>query len=158
MSSWSLSSWVNWSLSPPDISRKKLMVGAERSWALLEWKDKMTIFIIFEVRETSPTGHVQKGSLGVKKGMGHYFIICAVNLPETLMLESILAKRCACILGRALGQIWYGKESKMIGQRKTKTQKKRPHLSDLNHPFGTLLISEDAHTLLWVCSSVLLLS
>lgn len=50
-----------------------------------------------------------------------YFIICAFSLPETLMLESILAKRCVYIRRRAMGQIRYGKQSRMIDQRKTRT-------------------------------------
>ena len=37
------------------------------------------------------------------------------------MLESILAKRCVYIRRRAMSQIRYGKQSRMIDQRKTKT-------------------------------------
>ena len=54
----------------------------------------MTTFFTLEVKETFPTKHAQKGSSGVKKGRGLQPIICPANLPETFMLESILAKRC----------------------------------------------------------------
>ena len=57
-------------------------------------------------------------------------IVGPVNFPETLALESILAKRCVCTQGRALSRAKCGlkaRQSKMIGQRK-------PHTSDLNHP------------------------
>lgn len=64
--------------------------------------------------------------LRFKKGEGHHPIISAVNLPETILLQSTLAKRCACISGRALGLIREGKRSKMTDQMKTKTQNHCP--------------------------------
>ena len=74
------------------------------------------MFLILEVKETSQTTHVQKGSSGVREGRGHQTIIGSVNFSETLALESILAKRCTCTQGRALSQAKYGLKAR---QRKT---------------------------------------
>ena len=43
----------------------------------------------------------------------------------------------------------------MIGQRKSKPQKNCPHISDLDHLYGTLLTKADICTVLWVCTSAL---
>ena len=61
----------------------------------------------------------------------NYFIICAFSLPETLMLESILAKRCMYIR-RAMGQIRYDKQSRIIDQRKTKTNPAKTALIEVS--------------------------
>ena len=49
-----------------------------------------------------------------------------------------------------------GEAKKITSQRKTKTQKNCPHISDLNRPPGALLILEDTQThTLCMCISVL---
>ena len=92
-------------------------------------KDKMTASIIFLNQGGLSNCACVERLHGVKKGEStifffflreNYFIICAFSLPETLMLESILAKRCMYIR-RAMGQIRYDKQSRIIDQRKTKT-------------------------------------
>ena len=57
------------------------------------------MFFILEIKEISHTTRVQKGSSRVREGRGDRPIIYPSNLAETLMLESILAKRCICSLG-----------------------------------------------------------
>ena len=152
LSSWNLSSWVNWGLSPPDTSRKKLMAGAE-----LCWSKEINDHIYHSWGQGDlPNCTCTERLLRGQKGRGCYPIIGAVNLPETPTVESILAKKCAHMV-RALGQVRCGKQSKIIGQRKTKTQKNCPQISDLNHLSGELLIKEDACTLFLVRISALLL-
>ena len=81
----------NWNLSPMDRSFKiKITAGARSCY--LDKRDH--IFLILEVKTPEST-HAQKGSSGVREGRGHQIIVPPVTFPETLMLKSILAKRCA---------------------------------------------------------------
>ena len=67
-----------------------------------------------------------------------------------------MAKRCAHISGRALGSTTCEKQSKIIGQRKTKSWKNFPYISDLNHPLGTFsTLFSDCGVLLLNCFPVL---
>ena len=66
-------------------------------------------------------GSKREGALFFFFLRANYFIIYAFSLPESLMLESILAKRCVYIWRTVMGQIRYGQQSRMIDQRKTKT-------------------------------------
>lgn len=77
----------------------------------------------------------QEEFLRFKKGEGHHAIISAVNLPETILLQSTLAKRCACISGRALGLIREGKEARWLTRWK---QKDPESLSFVNDPTPSL--------------------
>ena len=66
-------------------------------------KDRDHLFLILEVKETSGTTHSEMLLRGQGRE-GHQAIVHIVNFPETLALESILAKKCAHTWGRALGQ------------------------------------------------------
>ena len=70
--------------------------------ALLEYK--MTTSITPGVKATSPVTPVQKDSRGSKKE-GHWAIISPDTISEPFALESVFAKICAGILGRALGSV-----------------------------------------------------
>lgn len=58
------------------------------------------------------------------------------------MLEFILVKGRAYILGRVLGLVKCEKQNYTISPRKTKTWTNCPYMNDLNHPFGPLLTSK----------------
>lgn len=83
------------------------MAGARRSYPV-GIKERDHLFLILEVKETSQTTHVQKGSSGVREGRGRQPIVHPVNFPETSLLESILAKRCHVCTGKGpeSGQRW----------------------------------------------------
>ena len=55
-------------------------------------KDRDHLFLILEVKETT---HSWKGTPGVRERRGHQTVVYHVIFPETLVLELILAKRCA---------------------------------------------------------------
>ena len=72
------------------------------------------MILIFEAKETSHTTRVQKGFSGVREGSGSRAVTCSVNFPETLALESILAKRRTCTQRRALSQITRGLNARQV--------------------------------------------
>ena len=83
-------------------------------WSCKEWdmteqlnNNKSRAFLIFVLKGISQPIHEQRRSLGVNRWRGHQPIICSANLPETLVLESILAERCTYISRSSLNQIKY---------------------------------------------------
>lgn len=109
-----------WNLSPLDKYFKKKLwqeQGGAESCLAKRWRDHT--FLLLKVKETSQTTHVQKGSSGVREGRGHPTIILPVNLPETLVLESSVAKRCTHThRDPEAGQTWtQARQSQMTSQR-----------------------------------------
>ena len=70
-----------------------------------------------EVKENFPvctyTGRLPEG----QKVTGHHPIISVDIPPQASVLKSILAKSCAHMLGRVLGQVRCEKRKEVIGQR-----------------------------------------
>ena len=70
------------------------------------------------------------------------------SVPEPFALESILAKRCACLSGRALGLVRCEKSNKVFCQniKQDILLEELSYTSHLNHLSSVLLIQENAHT------------
>ena len=85
-------------------------------------KDRDHIFLILRPRKPLEWNYmVTERFFMVQRKEGHQIIVLPVNFPETLALESIMAKRDSHAQGRALGQAKCGlkaRQSKTIGQKK----------------------------------------
>jgi hypothetical protein len=121
-----------------DGAQAEQLSPVDRAESCLDKRLRHHRFLILEVNELSQTTRAQKGSSEVREGRGLQTIICSVNFPETLALESILAKRCVCAWLAVLNQTKCGlraRQSKMIGQGKPEAL---PGISDLNYPKGMI--------------------
>ena len=124
----------NWNLSPADrYFKMKIMAGARRSCILLGWKIKRS-------HSSHPWGQGDLQNYTCterfprdQKREGHQTIAHPGNFPETLVLESILAKRYKSKgEGPESGQMWTQDQTKHDDWPE-ETQKACPRTSDLNH-------------------------